>query len=82
MSEDPTYECSNCGEEITKSWGVPYFLKTCDCSSSGYMKYIRKKTLDIIETISDEEKPDQWDDLDINQKLAIASGGDVVAPRD
>lgn len=79
MSDDPTYKCNNCGEEITKYWGVPYFLKTCDCKSSGYVKYTRKKVLEVIENISEEEKPDQWDELDNNEKLAIANGAELVA---
>ena len=65
------YVCSACRETTTRPYGVRYIVVTCPaCGKHG--RHVHESLVSLLDDIPEEERPDDWDDRPLDERLLDA----------
>jgi DNA-directed RNA polymerase subunit RPC12/RpoP len=66
-----TYVCSACRGTADRSYGVRYIVVNCpDCGEHG--RLVHESLVSLLDTVPEEERPDDWDDRPLDERLLDA----------
>lgn len=66
-----TYVCPECTTPVERDYRVKYLVRTCDeCGTNG--RFLNESLTDVVEGIPEEERPDDWADTPLDERVRYA----------
>jgi hypothetical protein len=66
-----TYVCPNCTATVERPYRVRLIVLTCpECGENG--NFLNRTLVELLSEIPEEERPDDWGDLAVDQRLSSA----------
>ena len=72
------YVCPECGNVVEREYRVPSVVRACE-NDCGFDHYVRTDLLEKVESVPEADRPDDWDDLDNEEKVYVALKKGVVS---
>ena len=72
-----TYVCPECTSAIERSYNVKYIIHTCgECGTHG--RFINDDLLDRLYEIPEEDQPDDWPEMSLEERMEHAIKEDLI----
>ena len=78
MARSYEYVCPECGNTVDREFRVPSVVRSCE-NDCGFDHYIRTDVLEKVEAVPETDRPDDWDDLDNEEKVYVALKEGVIS---
>jgi hypothetical protein len=72
------YVCPACDNRITREFRVPSVVRTCE-NDCGFDHYIRTDILRKVESVPEEARPGDWDEMDNEKRVYVAIREGVIS---
>ncbi|KAB7512694.1 hypothetical protein DM867_12295 [Halosegnis rubeus] len=71
MTRSYEYVCPECENTVERDFRVPSIVRSCE-NDCGFDHYIRTDLLEKVEAVPEEDRPDEWDEMDNEKKVYVA----------
>jgi hypothetical protein len=65
------YVCAECGATVDREYRVPTLVRTCD-DCGEFAHFVREPLLELADRIPEDERPEDWDQLDPAERMRLA----------
>lgn len=81
MTRSYDYICLKCGNTTTRPFRVPSIVRSCE-NDCGFDHYLRTDLLEKVKSVPTDDRPDDWEELDTEQKVYVALREGVLSVPD
>ncbi|MFD1512382.1 hypothetical protein [Halomarina rubra] len=78
MGREHTYVCPTCGARITRSFRAPSVMRSCENGCS-FGHFLRADVLERVDSVPVAARPDDWAELEVEERLLVAMREGVVS---
>jgi hypothetical protein len=76
-----TYVCPNCRATVDRPFRTPSVMRSCE-NACEFGHHLREDLLASIDGVPEADRPDDWSELSIRDRLFVAMRAGAVSPAD
>jgi hypothetical protein len=78
MGRTHEYVCPTCGAVVERPFRAPSVVRQCDNGCS-FGHFLRADILARVEEVPEEVRPDDWDEMEVENRLLLAMREGIVS---
>ena len=78
MGRSHEYVCPTCGDVVERPFRAPSVVRRCD-NGCEFGPFLRVDVLDRVDQVPESARPDDWQEMEVEQRLLVAMREGVVS---